>query len=286
MSNRLKIAVQKSGRLQEGSLKLLKECGIYIENGKDQLRAQSSNFPVDILFLRNSDIPQYVNDGVADVGIVGENVLVEKRIQLKKEIPLGFSKCRLSIAMPQGKVYQSAKALNGLRIATSYPNTLSDFLAKNKLSAQIHEISGSVEIAPNIGLADAICDLVSSGSTLFKNNLNEVQVIAKSEAFLVSQPNLSTGFSNILSTLKFRMESVLKARNFKYLLMNAPNASIDKIIDVLPGMKAPTVMPLAVEGWSSIHTVIAKDGFWDIIEALKLAGAEGILINPIEKMIS
>lgn len=282
---RLKIAIQKSGRLQQGSLALLRECGIGIDNGKDQLRASSPNFPVDVLFLRNSDIPGYVRDGVADVGIVGENVLVEKQVALIKNIALGFSKCRLSIAVPKERNYNSVEDLQGLKIATSYPNTLALYLQEKKIAAEIHVISGSVEIAPNIGLADAICDLVSSGSTLFKNNLKEVEKVSSSQAWMVSSPTLAKEESDILEQLRFRMESVLEARRNKYLLMNAPNSAIDDIIKILPGMRSPTVMPLAQTGWSSIHTVIQKDGFWSIIDQLKRLGAEGILVNPIEKMI-
>jgi len=285
MQEKLKIAVQKSGRLKEGSLDLLKECGIYIDNGKDQLKATARNFPIEILFLRNSDIPAYVNDGVADVGIIGENVLVEKGFPLNKDIALGFSKCRLSIAIPKENKYESPNDLNGLKIATSYPNSLQQYLGQNNITADTHMISGSVEIAPNIGLADAICDLVSSGSTLFKNNLKEVEIIAQSQAWLTSSKNISEKNLETYEELKFRLNSVLLAKNFKYLLMNAPNESIESIIKILPGMKAPTVMPLAQKGWSSVHTVIQKDGFWKIISALKTAGAEGILINPIEKMI-
>lgn len=285
MEPRLKIAVQKSGRLLEDSLKLLKECGISIDNGKDQLRAQASNFPIDILYLRNSDIPQYVQDGVADAAIIGHNTVVEKEKDLEEVLPLGFSRCRLSIAVPKNADYQGIEYLNGKRIATSYPNSLRRFLAKNNLQAEIHEISGSVEIAPNIGLADAICDLVSSGSTLFKNGLDEKEIILQSEAQLVARHDLPAGKKAVFDKMLFRIQSVLKARHNKYLLMNAPTDQIESIIRILPGMKSPTVMPLAIAGWSSIHTVISEDRFWDIIDQLKEAGAEGILIIPIEKMI-
>lgn len=285
MQKRIQIALQKSGRLLDDSLQLLKECGIRIDNGKDQLKASSTNFPIDVLYLRNSDIPQYVEDQVADLGIVGENLLEEKQSQVNQLLPLGFSKCRLSIAIPKTDNWESLEFLQGKRIATSYPNSLQSFLEKKNIKADIHQISGSVEIAPNIGLADAVCDLVSSGSTLFKNGLEEKQVILKSQACLVANKNLDDELQKILDKLIFRIKSVLKARKNKYLLMNAPNDAVNKIIDILPGMKSPTVMPLATEGWSSIHTVIAEDSFWDIIEQLKEVGAQGILVVPIEKMI-
>ncbi len=282
---RLKIAVQKSDRLLDGSLELLKECGIRVNNGKDQLKASASNYPVDILYLRNSDIPQYVQDGVADIGILGQNTLVEKQKQIEEVLPLGFSKCRLSIALPKNTPYPGPEWLNGKRIATSYPNSLRQFMAKHQIEAEIHEISGSVEIAPNIGLADAICDLVSSGSTLFKNGLEEKEVILKSEACIVRNTQLSAGKQAILDQIVFRIQSVLKARNNKYILMNAPASQTEAIINILPGMKSPTVMPLAASGWNSIHTVIDESQFWEIIDQLKAAGAEGILVIPIEKMI-
>ena len=285
MQKRLQIAVQKSGRLLEGSLKLLKECGIRVDNGKDQLKASAGNFPLDILYLRNSDIPQYVEDGVADIGIIGENTAFEKQKQIKAILPLGFSKCRLSIAVPKNTAYPGPEFLNGKRIATSYPNSLRHYLDTHQLEAEIHEISGSVEIAPNIGLADAICDLVSSGSTLFKNGLEEKEVVLKSEACIVAHPALSEEKQAILDKLVFRIEAVLKARNNKYILMNAPNEQIEEVIRILPGMKSPTVMPLAEKGWSSIHTVIEESHFWDIIDQLKGSGAQGILVVPIEKMI-
>lgn len=284
-TTRLKIAVQKSGRLLDDSLLLLKECGISIDNGKDQLRAQARNFPIDILYLRNSDIPQYVEDGVADIGIIGQNTLVEKQKAINELLPLGFSTCRLSIALPKDTPFSGPQDLNHKRIATSYPNSLGQYLAKHQITAEIHEISGSVEIAPNIGLADAICDLVSSGSTLFKNGLEEKDVILKSEATIVVGEHLSAENQAILDKLLFRIKSVLSARNNKYVLMNAPNDAIDQIISILPGMKSPTVMPLAEAGWSSIHTVIAENRFWEIIDQLKEAGAQGILVVPIEKMI-
>ena len=285
METKLKIAVQKSGRLQEGSLQLLRECGIKVEDGRDSLKVQASNFPLEVYYLRNSDIPHYVHDGVADLAILGENTVIESGRQLDMVLPLGFSRCRLSVAVPKGIPYPGPAWLNGKRIATSYPNSLNTFLQENHISAEIHEIAGSVEIAPNIGLADAICDLVSSGNTLFMNNLEEKEILLKSEAWLVSNPNLQPGVRTLLDQLVFRIKSVLAARNNKYLLMNAPNASLPELVKILPGMKSPTVMPLAEEGWSSVHTVISEDRFWDIIDALKANGAQGILVIPIEKMI-
>lgn len=284
MEPRLKIAVQKDGRLKEGSLQILRECGISLDNS-DSLRAQARNFPLDILYLRNSDIPQYVEDGIADACIIGQNTLVEKQKNIEVILPLGFSRCRLSIAVPKNTSYDGPNFLNGKRIATSYPNSLRQFLIQNNIEAEIHEISGSVEIAPNIGLADAICDLVSTGGTLFQNGLEEKDILLKSEACIGIRRNISPEAQAILDKLLFRIKSVLTARNNKYLLMNAPNDSIDQIIRILPGMKSPTVMPLATEGWSSIHTVISEDRFWDIIDRLKEVGAQGILIIPIEKMI-
>ncbi|MEZ5040089.1 MAG: ATP phosphoribosyltransferase [Saprospiraceae bacterium] len=282
---RLKIAVQKSGRLLEDSIEILKECGIKVDNGKDQLKASAHKFPIDLLFLRNSDIPQYVQDGIADIGIIGQNTVIEKEKDIEEVLKLGFSKCRLSIAVPKNTEYTGPSFLEGKRIATSYPNSLQSFLTKHHIQADIHEISGSVEIAPNIGLADAICDLVSTGSTLFKNGLEEKEIILKSEACIVKSLKMPEEVAPILNRLLYRIKSVLTARNNKYLLMNAPNHAIEQIISILPGMKSPTVMPLATEGWSSIHTVISEDRFWEIIEALEGAGAQGILVVPIQKMI-
>jgi ATP phosphoribosyltransferase len=281
----LKIAIQKAGRLNEESLQILKDCGISIDNGKDQLKASARNFPLEILYLRNGDIPQYLRDGVVDAAIIGENLLVEKGKDLAIVEKLGFSKCRVSLAIPKGVEYDSIKELEGKRIATSYPNTVKEYLEAKGVNAELHIINGSVEIAPNIGLADAICDIVSSGSTLFKNNLEEVEVMLKSEAVLAVAPNLSTEKEQILNRLQFRIKSVLKARDSKYVLLNAPNEKIKDIVKVLPGMRSPTVLPLAEEGWSSIHTVINKDKFWEIIDELKSVGAEGILVCPIEKMV-
>lgn len=285
METNLKIAIQKSGRLKDDSLKLLKECGIAIDNGRDQLKAKAINFPVEVFYLRNSDIPQYLEDGVVDCAIIGENTLVESGSQAVVIEKLGFSKCRLSIAVPKTSNVSSLAELDGKRIATSYNNTLSKFMTKAGIKATAHHISGSVEIAPNIGLADAICDLVSSGSTLFKNNLKEVEVLLKSEAVLVSSPQISKENSDIINRLQFRVQSVLKARNSRYVLMNVPNDKIDNVVKILPGMRSPTVLPLAEKGWSSIHTVISKGSFWEVIDALKQEGAEGILVVPIEKMV-
>ena len=282
---KIKIAIQKSGRLNEDSLNLLKDCGISIDNGKDQLKAEARNFPLEVLYLRNGDIPQYLRDGVIDIAILGENTLIEKGPDLQIVERLGFSKCKVSIAVPKETVYNSIKDLNGKKIATSYPNTVNQYLESKGIKAELHIINGSVEIAPNIGLADAIVDIVSSGSTLFKNNLKEVEVMLTSESVLTVSPGLSDEKKQILDKLQFRIKSVLKAREYKYVLLNAPNDKINDIINILPGMKSPTVLPLAEAGWSSVHTVINKDTFWDVIDELKAHGAEGILVCPIEKMV-
>lgn len=281
----LKIAIQKSGRLNEDSIKLLESCGIKIDNGKDQLKVSVPNFPIELLYLRNSDIPQYLEDGVADVAIVGENLLIEKEKNVEIIQHLGFSKCRVSVAVPKEVETDDLSYFNGKKIATSYPNTLRTYLNKNNISAEIHEISGSVEIAPNIGLADGICDIVSSGSTLFKNGLRETQIILKSEAVLAKSSSLSAEKVEILDRLMFRIRAVLKANNSKYILMNVPNESISKVSAILPVLKSPTILPLAEEGWSSLHSVIDEDKFWDVIDELKIAGAEGILIVPIDKIV-
>ena len=281
----LKIAIQKSGRLNEDSIQILKDCGISINNGNDQLKATASNFPLEVLYLRNSDIPQYLIDGVVDVAIVGDNLLVEKGKNIEVAQKLGFSKCKVSVAVPKSFNYNSVKDLDGLRIATSYPNTVLDFFNSKNVNVDLHQISGSVEIAPNIGLADAIVDIVSSGSTLFKNNLKEVEVIFKSEAVLAVSPKMTPENKVILDKLQFRIQSVLRARKSKYILMNVPNDKIQLISSILPVLKSPTVMPLAEEGWSSVHTVIEEDRFWEVIDELKAAGAEGILVCPIEKMV-
>ena len=282
---KIRIAVQKSGRLHEDSLKLLKDAGISIDNGREQLKATSGNFPLEVFYLRNGDIPQYLRDGVVDIAIIGENVLIEKGEDIETAEKLGFSKCRVSLAVPKTAKYNGVKDLDGTRIATSYPNTVRDYLSKKGISADLHIISGSVEIAPNIGLADAICDIVSSGSTLFKNNLKEVEVMLKSEAVLAVSPLISAERKEILEKLQFRIKSVLRARRSKYILMNVPNAQLDQVIKLLPGMRSPTVLPLAEEGWSSLHTVIDEERFWEVIDELKQNGAEGILVAPIEKMV-
>jgi ATP phosphoribosyltransferase len=282
---KLKIAVQKSGRLHDESLALLKDCGIYIDNGRDQLKASATNFPLENYYLRNGDIPQYLKDGVVDCAIIGENILIEKGEGISIAGRLGFSKCRVSLAVPKTFKYTSIEDLNGKRIATSYPKTTLNYLKEKGIEAELHIINGSVEIAPNIGLADAICDIVSSGSTLFKNNLKEVEVILKSEAVLAVSPNISEKSTEVLNKLQFRIKSVLQGRDSRYVLLNAPNDKIDDIIKILPGMKSPTLLPLAEEGWSSIHSVVNRDTFWEVIEELKEAGAEGILVCPIEKMI-
>ncbi|MFI1773790.1 ATP phosphoribosyltransferase [Thalassobellus citreus] len=283
--SKLRIAVQKSGRLNDDSMRILKDIGISIDNGKDQLKASARNFPVEVFYLRNGDIPQYLKDGVVDAAIIGENVLIEKGEGINVIEKLGFSTCRVCIAVPKSAEYSSIQDLEGKRIATSYPNTVQSFLDKNEVKANLHIINGSVEIAPNIGLADAIVDIVSSGSTLFKNNLKEVDTILKSEAVLAVSPVLSDEKQAILDKIQFRIQSVLKGRQSKYILLNAPNDKIDDIINVLPGMKSPTVLPLAQEGWSSVHSVISKNEFWDVIDALKDNGAQGILVCPIEKMV-
>lgn len=283
--SKLRIAVQKSGRLNEDSMKLLKDIGISIENGKDQLKASARNFPLEVFYLRNGDIPQYLRDGVVDIAIIGENVLIEKGNDLPIVERLGFSKCKVSIAVPKESDASSLKDLEGKRIATSYPNTVNQFLEKNGIEANLHIINGSVEIAPNIGLADGICDIVSSGSTLFKNGLKEVEVLLTSEAVLAKSPKLSDENEALLQKIQFRIQSVLRGQNSKYVLLNAPNDKLEEIISILPGMKSPTVLPLAEEGWSSVHSVIDKNLFWDVIDELKAKGAQGILVCPIEKMV-
>lgn len=281
----LKLAIQKSGRLHEDSMKLLNDCGIGIKNGHNQLKSAAENFPIEAYFLRDDDIPQYVEDGVAHIGIVGENVLYEKNKSVDIVEKLGFGKCRLSIAVKKTDEYSDAQFLQGKKIATSYPFLTQDFLNKNGVQAEIHEISGSVELAPGIGLADVVCDLVSSGSTLFMNGLKEVEPILKSEAVMVRTKELSEEQQSVLNQLLFRIRSVRKAKKNKYVLMNAPNESLPQIIKLLPGMRSPSVLPLAESGWSSVHSVLSEDEFWDKIEQLKAAGAEGILVVPIEKMI-
>ena len=279
------IAIQKSGRLNEESLRMLKKCGISIDNGKDQLKAPARNFPMEVLYLRNGDIPQYLRDGVVDLAIIGENLIHEKGKDLIVLEKLGFSKCRVSIAVPKESNFSNVRELDGKRIATSYPNTVVEFFSKNAINADLHIINGSVEIAPSIGLADAICDIVSSGSTLFKNNLKEVAKILESEAVLVQSPNLSSEKQKIVEKLLFRIGTVIRAKKSKYILLNAPNNKIELISNILPVLKSPTVLPLAKEGWSSLHSVIDETSFWKVIDELKSAGAEDILVCPIEKMI-
>ena len=281
----LKIAIQKSGRLNEDSMKLLKECGIDISNGVNKLKAEASNFPLEVYFLRDDDIPQYVEDGVADIGIAGENVIYEKKKIVEVVEKLGFGKCRLSIAVEKHEEYTDVAFLQGKRIATTYPVIVQQYLQEKNIDAEIHEISGSVEIAPGIGLADAICDLVSSGSTLFMNGLKEVETILESQAVLIKNAGLNEEKELLLKKLLFRIQAVKKAKNNKYILLNAPNNKIDEIISLLPGMKSPTILPLAESGWSSIHSVLNENEFWDIIEKLRDAGAQGILVVPIEKMV-
>lgn len=283
--SKLKIAIQKSGRLNEDSLELLRSCGIKVDNGRDQLKVSVPNFPLEILYLRNSDIPQYLEDGVADIAIVGENLLIEQEKNVKIVQKLGFSKCRVSLAVPKEIEAADVNYFEGKKIATSYPNTVRNYFQKNQIRAEIHKISGSVEIAPNIGLADGICDIVSSGSTLFKNGLKETEIILKSEAVIASNPKLSQEKQIILEKLLFRIESVLRAKNSKYILMNVPNEKISEVSKILPVLKSPTILPLAEEGWSSLHSVIDEDQFWEVIDELKSAGAEGILIVPIDKMV-
>lgn len=281
---KLKLAIQKSGRLHEESMKLLKECGIDVSNGANKLRTEAGNFPLELYFLRDDDIPQYVEDGVADIGIVGENVVYEKDKPVTVIEKLGFGKCRLSVAVDKSVSY-TTDFLNNKKIATTYPRLVQKFLTEKELNAEIHEISGSVEIAPGIGLANAICDLVSSGSTLFMNGLKEVETILQSQAVLISNSNLQAEQKAILNRLTFRIQAVKKAKNNKYILLNAPNEKLQEICNLLPGMKSPTVLPLAEAGWSSVHSVLNENDFWDIIEQLKAAGAQGILVVPIEKMI-
>jgi len=286
MNTTLRIAIQKSGRLQEDSLKLLKESGLQFSNGKDQLKTQVRNLPIELLFLRDDDIPQYVEDKVADAGIVGENVFVEKQKKNELVRRLDFAKCRLSIAIPRSESFTGISYLEGKNIATSFPVIVKKYLDKNKIKAGIHEISGSVEIAPGIGLADAICDIVSTGSTLLSNGLKEVDIVMQSEAILIATPDLEVAKKLILDKLLCRMQAVQSAKNNKYILLNCPNEAIEKITSVIPGMKSPTIMPLSRAGWSSLHSVVDENDFWEKIDLLKSFGAEGILVIPIEKMIA
>lgn len=283
---RLNIAIQKSGRMHDDCMTLLRDCGLKIDSGTDQLKTSAGGFPLDILYLRNGDIPEYLQDGVVDLAILGENTVEEKGSKVNKLMALGFSKCRLSIAVPQKSGYQDIHFFQGKRIATSYPETLKRFLKANGVEAEIHQISGSVEIAPNIGLADGICDLVSSGNTLFQNNLEEKDILLQSQACIYAHPSLNVSKGELVDNLLFRIKSTLDARKNKYILLNAPKSSLDKIISILPGIKSPTILPLAEEGWCSVHSVIPEQQFWEIIGALKEAGAQGILVIPIEKMVS
>lgn len=283
--SKLKIAVQKNGRLSEKSLELLKSCGIKLQNGGRVLKASASNFPIEVLFLRDDDIPQYVEQGIADLGILGQNEVWEKQKNVVELKPLGFAGCRLAIAIPKDREYNGISSFNGKRIATSYPNILSKYFQKEKVDVAIEEIGGSVEIAPSIGLADGIMDIVSTGSTLIMNGLKEVETITKSEAVLISNASLSSEKKDLLDQLLFRINAVQQSKENKYILLNAPNTQLKTISEILPGMKSPTVLPLAKEGWSSLHSVIREDDFWNSINQLKNAGAEGILVVPIEKMI-
>ena len=282
---KLKIAIQKQGKLAEGSTALLKKCGIGFSNGQGKLRAEAEDFPLELFFLRDDDIPDYVADGVADLGIVGENILAEAPKPVDVVEKLGFGRCRLSIAVPKAFEYSDAADLSGLRIATSYPRILSEFLNARAVSAEIHEISGSVEIAPSIGLADAVCDLVSSGSTLFSNGLREIETVLRSEAVLIARRDLSAEHRKLLEQFLFRIRSVLAAERNKYILLNAPEDKVAEIASLLPGIKSPTVMPLAEPGWVSLHSVISEHDFWEVVENLKAAGAEGILVLSIDQMI-
>ncbi len=281
----LKIAIQKSGKLSDTSLKLISEAGIQITNNSRNLFSQSGNFPLQTLYLRDDDIPKYVEDGVADAGIVGEDMLIEKGFNLRVMEKLGFARCRLSLAIPRSVEYEGLSFFEGKKIATSYPSVLKSFLRKKQIHAEVHEISGSVEIAPCIGLADAIFDVVSSGSTLTSNGLREVETVMYSEAVLVAGRNLEKEVAAVLEKFLFRLRAVMRADNNKYILLNAPNDKLEQIISILPGIKSPTVMPLALEGWSSLHSVLSENEFWEVIDKLKENGAQGILVIPIEKMI-
>ncbi len=283
--SKLKLAIQKNGRLSEKSLKLLEECGIKISNGTRKLKAVSSNFPLEILFLRDDDIPQYVEQGVADIGIIGLNEVLEQRKNIELIQKLGFAQCRLSLAIPKEETYSGIQYFENKKVATSYPEILSSYFQEKNINVQIEKIGGSVEIAPGIGLSDGIFDIISTGSTLLTNGLKEVETVLESEAVLISNENLSNENQEILKKLLFRINAVKEASESKYILLNAPNENLEKIINLLPGMKSPTVLPLAESGWSSIHSVIKEDKFWEVIENLKKEGAQGILVLEIEKMI-
>ncbi len=281
----LTLAIQKSGRLSEGSINLLKKCGIRLQNGNNNLKAIARGFPLELIFLRDDDIPQYVEDGVADAGILGLNEVLEKQRNVSVIKELGFSKCRLSVAVPKNVDYTGRSFLNNKRIATSYPAILKQFLLDNDLKAEIHPISGSVEVTPGLGLADAIFEIVSSGGTLLSNGLKEVETILQSEAVLIARPELPDALSELLQQLLFRIQAVQNASNNKYILLNAPENKLEEIKNLLPGMKSPTILPLAEKGWVSLHSVISEDDFWGVIDRLKAAGAQGILVVPIEKMV-
>ena len=283
--SKLKMAIQKSGRLNADSIQLLKSCGIRIENGKDQLKVSVPNFPIEILYLRNSDIPQYLEDGVGDAAIIGENLLIEQNKKVTVLQKLGFSKCRVSLAVPKSVNTQGPSYFNGKKIATSYPNTVRKYFSERKIQPEIHVISGSVEIAPNIGLADGICDIVSSGSTLYKYGLKETDIVLKSEAVLACSTQIKENKKELLNRLMFRIAAVLRAKNSRYVLMNVPNEKIEKVSSILPVLKSPTILPLAEEGWSSLHSVIDENMFWEVIDELKTAGAEDIVVTPIDKMV-
>jgi ATP phosphoribosyltransferase len=284
MKKTMRLALQKSGRLHDDSMQLLRDCGISIDNGSDQLKASARNFDLEVFFLRNGDIPQYLKDGVVDAAIIGDNLLVEKAPELTVVEKLGFSRCKVCLAITKDKPYTGIADFQGQKIATSYPNTVQRFLDQHQIQAELHIINGSVEIAPNIGLSDSICDIVSSGSTLFKNNLKPVETLLHSEAVLVVSPQVSPQINETIEVLRTRIKAVLKGRSARYVLLNAPNDKVAEIARLLPGMKSPTVLPLAEPGWSSVHSVIDQDSYWEVIDALKLAGAEGILVIPIEKM--
>tara|TARA_B100000780_G_C21103629_1_gene445491 strand:+ start:612 stop:1472 length:861 start_codon:yes stop_codon:yes gene_type:complete len=285
MKTKLKLAIQKSGRLTEKSLQLLSECGISISNGSRSLIASAQSFPLEVLFLRDDDIPEYVENGVADIGILGQNVVLEKEKSVQEIRQLGFAKCRLSLAVRRENNYTNISDLNGKKIATTYPKILAQYLAENGVNAEIETISGSVEIAPSIGLADAVCDIVSTGSTLLMNGLKEVEKVISSEAVLIANDSLSQEKQELLNRLLFRIDAVKTAKNNKYILLNAPNDKLEILSNLLPGMDSPTIMPLAKEGWSSLHSVVPENQFWEIIDELKANGAQGILVTPIEKMI-
>ena len=283
--SKLKLAIQKNGRLSEKSLELLKTCGIRLSNGDRKLRATSENFPLEVLFLRDDDIPQYVEQGVADIGILGENEVREKARQVTVLDKLGFAACRLSLAIPKEETYTGITYFNGKKVATSYPRILQDFFAQQQIDAEIEEIGGSVEIAPGIGLAHGIFDIVSTGSTLMMNGLKEVGTVMQSEAVIIATPDIQPEQAALLEQLRFRIDAVRQASANKYILLNAPDAALEQITNIIPGMKSPTILPLAKEGWSSIHSVVSEDAFWEVIGQLKNAGAQGILVVPIEKMI-